>query len=107
MHRTIRNTLLASAAALMPAAADAGCVENGTDQTLFFTIEARDTGVRRADWLMPEATLCLPGGEGMIFTAFASDTSVEGCPRISGPDGGDRLVQFVPTDSCRWASHGE
>lgn len=86
--------------------ADAACVENATDRTLFFTIEARAMGLRRGAWLEPGGVLCLPAAQHAVFTAFASDTSVEGCPRLAGADGKDRLLAFLPTDACRWASHG-
>lgn len=85
--------------------ATAACVENGTDQRLYFTIEARSGDARTGASLRPGQELCLPGASDTVFTAFASDTSVEGCPRLSGSDGWDRLVHFLPTDSCRWASH--
>ncbi len=85
--------------------AAAACVENGTQETLFFTIEARNGPARIGANLTPGAELCLPDSGRVVFTAFASDTSVEGCPRLSGPEGRDRLLHFLPTDSCRWASH--
>lgn len=85
----------------------AACVANGTSETLFFTIESRTGDARKGAALAPGAELCMPGTPSAIFTAFASGTSVEGCPRLSGPDGHDRLLHFLPTDSCRWASHGE
>lgn len=85
----------------------AACVENGTDEALYFTIESRTGEERIGASLAPGKALCLPGAEQAVFTAFASVHSVEGCPRVSGPDGRDRLEHFLPTDSCRWASHGQ
>lgn len=79
------------------------CVENGTDQRLFFTVENRERHQRVVAWLEPGKALCLPRSDRAIFTAFASDRAEEGCPRIA--QGGDRLTHFVATDSCRWASH--
>lgn len=87
--------------------AAAACVENGTEDTLYFTIESRIDDTRVGATLEPDSELCLPDTPSAIFTAFASETSVEGCPRLSGPEARDRLLHFLPTDSCRWASHGE
>lgn len=82
------------------------CVENGTDQRLFFTVEGRTPEEARvAAWLDPGKALCLPRSRSAIFTAFASDDAEEGCPRVAAAGGRDRLTQFVATDSCRWASH--
>lgn len=92
---------------LLAGTATAACVKNGTEQPLFFTIESRTGETRIGASLEPGAELCLPDTPSALFTAFASETSVEGCPRLSGPDGRDQLVSFLPTDSCRWASHGE
>lgn len=88
--------------------AAAACVENGVDQRLFFTVEARDDGLRETGWLDQGERLCLEGARGAnILTAFETDTSVEGCPRIAEPAESDTLLDFVPVDSCRWASHGQ
>jgi len=100
--------LTAFPAAVLPGGpAAAACVANGTDEPLYFTIASRTGEARVGATLAPGAELCLPDAPSAIFTAFASATSVEGCPRLSGPDGRDRLLHFLPTDSCRWASHGE
>ncbi len=82
------------------------CVENGTEQRLFFTIESRPAGLRQTGWLKPDKKLCLPEASGAVFTTFASEVSVEGCPRLSGTGGTERLIAFLPADACRWASHG-
>lgn len=85
----------------------AACVENGTDEPLYFTIESRADEGRSGSALVPGAELCLTGAPSAIFRAFASRASVEGCARLSGADGRDRLLRFQPADSCRWASHGK
>lgn len=107
MKHSIAFAICLSAASLVAGPAAAACVENGTDESLFFTIESRADAARTSATLAPGDRLCLRDTTSAIFTAFATHTSVEGCPRLSGPDGQDRLVQFVPTDSCRWGSHGE
>jgi hypothetical protein len=94
-------------AILLAGGASAACVENGTDEPLYFTVESRIDELRIGAMLEPGSELCLPEATSAVFTAFASETSVEGCPRLSGSNGRDRLVHFLPTDSCRWASHGE
>lgn len=102
-------TFLICVPAIIPMAgpAAAACVENGTQVSLYFTIESRTDETRSGAILAPGAELCLSNAPAAVFTAFASETSVEGCPRLSGPDGWDRLEHFLPVDSCRWASHGE
>ncbi len=101
-------SLIGLAPAILPAGgASAACVENGTDEPLYFTVESRVDESRIGAMLEPGSELCLPEATSAVFTAFASETSVEGCPRLSGSNGRDRLVHFLPTDSCRWASHGE
>ncbi len=107
MMRVLSATLALSASMLVAGPAVSACVENGTDRRLYFTVESRADDRRIGAQLDPGGELCLPGASPAIFTAFATVTSVEGCPRISGPDGRDRLLHFLPTDSCRWASHGE
>jgi hypothetical protein len=92
---------------VLPGSASAACVENGTDEPRYFTVESRIDESRIGAMLEPGSQLCLPEAPSAVFTAFAYSTSVEGCPRLSGPNGRDRLVHFLPTDSCRWASHGE
>ncbi len=98
---TIVSFLVVTSSAL------AACVENGTPQRLVFTIEDRGSDTRIAAWLEPDGSLCMPTTQGAVFTAFESQESVEGCPRLSGPNDWDRLEHFLPTDSCRWASHGD
>jgi len=99
--------IVLGSAIILTGPATAACVENGTEEILFFTIESRIDDTRVGATLEPGSELCLPDTPSAIFTAFASETSVEGCPRLSGPEARDRLVHFLPTDSCRWASHGE
>lgn len=85
----------------------AACVENATSEDHYFTIESRIDKARIGAYLAPGAELCLPDTSSAVFRAFASETSAEGCSRLSGPDGRDRLLQFLPPDNCRWASHEE
>ena len=92
---------------LSVALAQAACVTNDTDQTLFFTIDGPSDGARRAASVEPGAALCLPGAERPVFRVFASVDDVEGCSRIAGPSGRDALLDFRPADNCRWSSHGE
>jgi len=100
--------VFALTATVVPAgAAPAACVENGTGEPLYFTVQSRTGGARIGATLPPGAELCLSEAHPAIFTAFASATSVAGCPRLSGADGRDTLLHFLPTDSCRWASHGQ
>lgn len=105
MMRVLSVLICLPAMLLSAAPGAAACVENGTQEPLFFSIEDRSGPARIGAMLAPDAVLCLPDTPRAIFTAFASDSSVEGCPRLSGPDGRDRLLHFLPTDSCRWASH--
>lgn len=107
MKRIFPFLLCLSATGLLAGQAAAACVENGTNERLFFTIVTRIGEGRAGDTLAPGAELCLADTSLAIFRAFASDTSVEGCSRPSGPDGRDRLLHFQPADNCRWASHGE
>lgn len=107
MRHAFSILIYLSAALLTASPAAAACVKNGTEEPLYFTIESRIDATRIGATLDPGSELCLPDATSAIFTAFASVTSVEGCPRLSGPNGRDRLVDFLPTDSCRWASHGE
>lgn len=107
MKRVLSVLIYLPAVVLLAGPAAAACVENGTSDTLYFTIEPRTGDARIGAALDPGAELCMPDTPSAIFTAFASETSFEGCPRLSGPDGRDRLMHFLPTDSCRWASHGE
>jgi hypothetical protein len=107
MKRVGPAAMVLSAAILVAGPAVSACVANGTGETLFFTIETSNVGERIGAVLGPGDKLCLPGAHTAVFTAFAARKSVEGCPRLSGPDGRERLLHFLPTDSCRWASHGE
>ncbi len=107
MKRFFSVLICVPAVVLLAGPAAAACVENGTSETLYFTIESRTGDARIGAALDPGAELCMPDTSSAIFTALSSGTSVEGCPRLSGPDGRDRLMHFLPTDSCRWASHGE
>jgi len=107
MKRSFSVLICVPAITLLAGPVAAACVANGTNEVLFFTIESRIGDARTGAALAPGSELCLADTPAAIFTAFASETSVEGCPRLSGPDGRDRLMHFLPTDSCRWASHGE
>lgn len=96
-------------AALVPgmaSAAGAARVAGGTDRTLHATSATRRQGLRRPADRAPGATLCLPGARGALFTAFAPEHGVEGCPGPAGPSGQDTLVHSLPVGSCRRASHG-
>ncbi|MBE0414543.1 hypothetical protein [Yoonia sp.] len=108
MKRAFSFAVWFSVSAMAAAPAVAACVVNGTTETLYFTIESRDGSLARTGaTLPPGAELCLPAAPSAVFTAFASESSMEGCPRMSGPDRRDRLVHFLATDACRWASHGK
>lgn len=98
---TIRLAIVA--AAICPVPALALCVTNGTDQVLFFIVEADETGGWISRPLGPEESLCVAGSRSGVVTAFASAESFEGCTRPAVT--GDRLLDFVPFDSCTWASH--
>lgn len=102
----VAGLVISTALALRPHASRA-CVENATNQRLFFTVESRENDGRVADWLAPGKALCLPGSKRAVFTVFSSDQAEEGCPRLSGQTASDRLIHFTATDSCRWGSHGE
>lgn len=101
-----------AAAALAPdlaaarAAAAGTCVENGTGERPLLAIEAAGEGLRRTAGLGPGEVPCAPAAGPVVLTALAGTSSVEGCPRLSGPGGGDRLIAFLPVDSCRRALHG-
>ncbi len=107
MKRVFPFLICLPAIILLAGPTAAACVENGTEEPLYFTIESRTGEAHIGAALVPGAELCMPDTSSAIFTAFASETSMEGCPRLSGRDGRDRLLHFLPTDSCRWASHEE
>ena len=93
--------LIGLPATILPAGPVAAtCVENGMEEPLCFTV------VSRTDATRIEATRA-PGAPSAMFTVFASGTSVEGCPRLAGPAGRDRLLHVLPPGSGRGASHGE
>lgn len=98
---TIRLAIMAAAACPVPALAL--CVTNGTEQALFFTIEADETGGWVGGPLAPEESLCVADSRSGVVTAFEAADSFEGCTRPAVT--GDRLLAFVPFDSCTWASH--
>lgn len=106
MKQDFRVVICVPAIILSAGPVAAACVENGTSAPLYFTINSRTGEARFEAALVPGSELCLSGAPSAIFTALASMTSVGGCPRLSGPDGHDRLLHFLPTNSCRWASHG-
>jgi hypothetical protein len=89
----------------VPLPAAALCVANGTEETLFFTVEAAETGARQGRRLGPDETLCLPNSESGVVAAFESFDSLEGCSRLA--TGGDRLLAFARFDRCTWDSHLE
>lgn len=107
MKRVFPFLICLPAITLIAGPVAAACVVNGTGDPLYFTVESRTDAARIGATLVPGAELRLPDTPSAIFTAFASETSVEGCPRLSGREGRDRLLHFLPIDSCRWASHGE
>lgn len=86
-----------------PLPAAALCVGNGTEATLFFTVEAAETGARHGRLLGPGETLCIPGSDSGVVAAFDSADSLEGCSRLA--TGRDRLLAFARFDRCTWASH--
>ncbi len=55
---------------LCPLPAEALCVVNGTDETLFFTVEAAETGARQGKPLGPGESLCIPGSDSGVVAAF-------------------------------------
>jgi hypothetical protein len=87
----------------IPLPAAALCVANGTEETLFFTVEATETGTRQGRKLGPGETLCLPDSKNGVVAAFESSDSLEGCSRLA--KGGDRLLTFARFDRCTWESH--
>ncbi|OYX45047.1 MAG: hypothetical protein B7Z02_03135 [Rhodobacterales bacterium 32-67-9] len=89
------------------ALAQAACVTNETDRTLYFTIDSSSGGDRQADFVKPGGEMCLPDAQGQVFRVFASVDDIEGCSRIVGPSGRDSLLDFQSADNCRWASHGD
>lgn len=105
MHRLSLDLIHLPATILLAGSAAAVCVENGTDAPLYFTSESRNDAARIGAVLDAGAELCLPNTASAVFTAFASETSVEGCPWLSRTQGRDRLVHCLPTYGCRWASH--
>lgn len=91
-------------AVLAPLPAAGLCVANDTDQTLYFTVAARDgAGARIGAYLAPGQELCLADARSGVVAAFERDTSLEGCSRLAMD--ADRLKRFARFDRCTWASH--
>ncbi len=82
------------------------CVDNATDVPRYFAVENRD-GTRATSWLAASAWMCLPefGGLGGTVAVFEGPDSLEGCARLVGPGGTDRLLAFSNFDRCHWSSH--
>lgn len=95
---------------LLPGVAVAGqlCVSNGTKTALLFTAENHD-GDRLRSKLAPNEQLCIDDGArpGGTIAAFENETRLEGCSRLIGPGGHDRLITYAAFDRCRWQSHGD
>lgn len=94
------------AAIATPGAAAQVCVENVSGAPQLFTIEPGQ-GARMQATLLDDESLCAAtGGEtGGTVWVFAGPQSLEGCSRLVGPDGRDRLIVFAEFDRCRWAFH--
>lgn len=99
--RKIRS--IATAALLAPLPAAALCVNNGTADTLYFTVAADEDRGRVGAVLGPGQELCLSDIRMGVVAAFESPTSIEGCSRLAILE--DRLKVFARFDRCTWASH--
>ncbi|UWP90159.1 hypothetical protein [Aliiroseovarius crassostreae] len=86
-----------------PAQAES-CVTNATQQDHFFAVTPKG-GVRLTGWLGPAEQLCSPHQDGGILSVFESETVLEGCSRLVGPNQSDTLVAYAEFDRCHWASH--
>lgn len=100
-----RQIAISGLCSLCPLPAAGLCVTNGTDDTLYFTVEAAETGDRQGRPLGPDETLCIEGSHSGVVAAFDTADSLEGCSRLATQ--GDRLMVFARFDRCTWASHLE
>jgi hypothetical protein len=100
-----RKIAMSGLCSLCPLPAAALCVTNGTDDTLFFTVEAAETGGREGKQLGPDETFCIEGSHSGVVAAFDTADSLEGCSRLATQ--GDRLLAFARFDRCTWVSHFE
>lgn len=98
-----RQIAISGLCSLCPLPAAGLCVTNGTDDTLYFTVEAAETGDRQGRSLGPDETLCIEGSLSGVVAAFDTADSLEGCSRLATQ--GDRLLVFARFDRCTWASH--
>lgn len=100
----VANAVFTLACLLPAAAAQAACVTNATDETLFFTIDARTGAGRVAADVAPDADLCLPETTGAVLRVFGSADAEEGCSRSVATNDRDTLRMFHRFDNCLWAS---
>jgi len=103
----ITAAVLAAAAVLLPTApARAFCIDNRTDQRLFFLARLQGTDIlpfRR--WIDAGTTVCAEPESGQavieVFT-FVDDAAVEGCDADVAAAATLRLAAFVEFDNCTW-----
>lgn len=96
-------TLAALTFPAAPAVADI-CVTNAGDTRMFFAAETNG-GARLTRWLAPGEKLCAPGDGAGRVSVFESAEHIEGCTRLVGPGGSDRLLRYGAFDRCLWQSH--
>ncbi len=77
------------------------CVENATEESFLFAVDARE-GARRTARLAPGARLCAEGSGGFV-SVFDHADAAEGCSRLVAPPGGlRRLHRYASFDRCAW-----
>lgn len=85
---------------------NAVCIENASDETLFFTAEAGEDE-RVAEELAPGETLCTASlakpVEGVVGV-FADPDALEGCSRLATSGTTETMRRYVEFDRCLWGA---
>ncbi len=107
----MRTVLVLPLALVLLGAADAVpenavCIENASDETLFFVAEAGDDE-RVTRELAPGETLCTASSEQPVqgvVGVFADPDALEGCSRLAISGTVETMRRYVAFDRCLWGS---
>ncbi|WP_300512965.1 hypothetical protein [Aliiroseovarius sp.] len=88
----------------LPLKAETLCVTNASEQRHFFAVAA-DDGARLADWLAPQAQLCLDSAFPGTASVYEEEDAFEGCSRRLPAGGKEQMYAYAPFDRCTWAVH--
>jgi len=83
------------------------CVQNTTDETWYFVVDAGEN-TRQAAELAAGETLCTAAfdtPQDGVVSVFESADAQEGCSRLVDAGSTEGLVRYADFDRCEWTSH--